>query len=158
MQIPMVLDRVPDIAHENGSRFGDTQTGWLLSLESQLRLRSLYEYTDNSRMRLSEIRTLLSPGGSRADIPLNLKRASEKLGVFCLEADSWGFDALFSVAQGLQLLLLKSSGRTRTDAFWEALHRGLTVISALLTQCERDFCWRLATADTLDCLSHAGED
>jgi hypothetical protein len=158
MQIPLVLDRVPDMAHESGSHFGSTQTGWLLSFESHLRLRSLYEYMDNSRVLLSEIQTLLSLSVSRADIPVNLKRASEKLGVFCLEADSWGFDALFNVAQGLQALLLKSSGLALTDGFWEALHRGLTVLSVLLIQCERDFCWRLATADTLDCLSHAAED
>lgn len=151
MPIPLVLDREPAMAHESGSRFGTTRTGWLLSLESQLRLRLLYEYLDNSRILLSEIQNLLS-FRSRADISLCLRRASEKLGSFCLEADSWGFDALFDVGQGLQMLLLDSGGYTRTDGFWEKLHRGLTTLSALLTQCESDYRRRLATADTLDCL------
>ena len=78
MQIPLVLDRMPEMAHESGSRFGATRTGWLLSLESQLRLRSLYEYMDNSRMLLSEIQTLLSLGVSRADISVNLKEGFGK--------------------------------------------------------------------------------
>jgi hypothetical protein len=158
MQMPMVLDRVPSAAHESGSRFGATQTGWLTSLESQQRLRSLFEYMDNSQKLLSEIQTLLLFSGSRAEISVNMKRASDKLGAFCREADGWEFDDLSNVAKGLQVLLLKTSGRPRTGEFWEALHRGLTVLSALLTQCERDFCWKLATADTLDCLNRVGED
>jgi hypothetical protein len=155
MQIT-TLNAVPDLVSE--SHFGDTQPERPLSLESQLKLRSLYEYIDNSRIILDEIQRILAVGTSGFATSPNLNRAAEKLEVFCFEADSWGFDDIFDVAQGLKMLLLSSIDRTRTNGIRDALNRGLAMLLALLSQCESDFCWRLATADTLNCINQAGEE
>ncbi len=125
-----------------------------LSLESQLNLRSLYEYIDSCRLALDEIQHELS----LYDFDNNaasLQRVSERLGKFCVEADNWGFNATYEIALGLQMLLLNRGGSIHMDALWEMLQRGLRMLSALLEQCERDFCWRLAISDMLDCLNQA---
>jgi hypothetical protein len=155
MQIPIALKATHHLTGE--SHFGPSQPEPPLSFESQLKLRSLYEYIDNSKATLEEIRRILSAGVSGLCDPPNLKRAAEKFAVFCFEADSWGFDDIFDVAQGLKMLLSNSIGRTRMDGVLDALNMGLAMLSALLSQCEVDFRWRLATADTLDCINQAGE-
>jgi hypothetical protein len=118
-----------------------------MSIESQLKLRSLYEYLDFCRQALDEIQ--------RDIVSRHLPQASERLEKFCVEADSWGFDALYEIALSLQVLLLNASGHIQGNGISEALRRGLEMLSALLEQCERDFCYRLATADTLDCINEA---
>jgi hypothetical protein len=119
-----------------------------LSLESQLKLRELYEFVENSSNILNDIRDELSS--------LNLQRASERLEKLCLEADSWGFNSIYEVGQGLQMLLLNSNGHVPTPNFRETLDRGLATLSGLLDQCENDFRWRLATVDTLDDFNKTG--
>jgi hypothetical protein len=155
MQIPIALKSTHDLTGEN--HFEPSQPERPLSFESQLKLRLLYEYIDNSKATLDEIQRILSVGVSGLYDPPLWKKAAEKFAVFCFEADSWGFDDIFDVAQGLKMLLSNSIGRTRTDGVLEALTRGLAMLSALLSQCESDFRWRLATADTLDCINQAGE-
>jgi hypothetical protein len=156
MQIPIQFNAVSETFDEFGSQSPAEQPGWLLTLESQLNLRSLYGYIDNSRKILSEIEELLSTVVSSTGGLPSSNKAVEKLEVFCLEADSWGFNNLFDVAQSLQYLLRNSDTRVRSEGFREALNRGVAMLSALLTQCESEFCWRLAKADTLEYISQAG--
>ena len=154
MQKPIVLDPMPGLRHESSGDFGSPPE-WLLSVESRVKLRELCGYIDNARAILSEIRASLSMGESSFEVAASLQRASKRLESFYLEADSWGFDALYEVAQGLQMLLLNSASRAQTDELRQTVKRGLAMLSALLEQCERDFCWRLATADMLDYLNQA---
>jgi hypothetical protein len=118
-----------------------------ISVEAQLRLRSLYEYLDFCRQTLDEIPQDIAS--------TDILRATERLERFCIEADSWGFDALYEIGLGLQMLLLNAGGRVHSHSFRDALRRGLSTLSALLEQCENDFRRRLATADTLDAISQA---
>jgi hypothetical protein len=153
MQIPIAVSVFPELLKISGGKSSVEQPDWLLSLESQIKLRALHEYIDSSRDVLGELESLMLVD----DTSPNKKRAAARLEYFCFEADSWGFNDLFDVAQGLRRLLLNFDGRSRTDGFREAVKRGLAMLSALLTHCERDFSWRLATADTLDCLARADD-
>jgi predicted HicB family RNase H-like nuclease len=81
MNIPAIPDLLTTATSDSGS-ISDQ-----ISIESQLKLRSLYEYLDFCRQTLDEI---------RQDISLpHIQRVSEKLERFCVEADSWGFDSLY---------------------------------------------------------------
>ncbi len=126
-----------------------TQPGLALSFESQLKLRSLYEYVDSCRRALSGIQRDLTVA------PADVRKATEELEKFCVEADSWGFSAIYEVALRLQMLLLNFGDRVQSDGFQETLQRGLSMLWSLLDQCERDFSWRLATAEMLDSLDEA---
>jgi len=157
MQVPIGLDLIPDKGHESSNRFAAAQPGLVLSIESQLKLRALYDYLEVSRTTLDEIQTDLSMSESSPDASLNLLKASRRLKNFCLDADSWGFDAVYEIGLGLQMLLFDSGSRVQSDVFWETFNRGMAMLSALLDRCESDFRWRLAIADMLDCfkqLSH----
>jgi len=128
----------------------------IANIEFQLKLKSLYAFLDSCHSVLGEIRRYFFAYESTADISA-LRKAADRLEGFCSEADSWGFEALFEVAKGIQLLLMNSENRTPSQSFNEALTRGLNMLSVLLHQCESDFQWRLAVADTLDCLSQASD-
>jgi hypothetical protein len=150
LQVPIGPDPQPDERHEGESCFSVDQPALVQSLESQLKLRALYEYVEDSRNALNDIKMHLSMLESNPGCSACLKTASQRLGDFCIEADSWGFDSLYETSLGLQTLLLDSSGHVEGEDFWKALNRGLTVLSVLLDQCEGDFRQRLAISDLLD--------
>jgi len=150
--MPISSDLTPDLKHERGYPFAEIQSGSALSRKSRLKLPGLYRYLDSCRSALDEIEHDLCLKGE-SECSADLQRASERLGKFCVEADSWAFNALYEIAFGLQILLLNSDSRIQGGNFWEALQRGLADLVALLEQCERDFLWRLAIADTLDHLN-----
>lgn len=121
-----------------------------LSIESQIRLKALYDYVDACRTALDDIKTDFSLLEPNPGCPASL-RVSERLQKFCMEADSWDFDSLCEISRALQMLVIESrGGRVWGDDFWKALNDGLVTLSALLEKCESEFRWRLATADTLD--------
>jgi hypothetical protein len=153
MQLPIGPDPKSRKRLEIGSRAGFAPPGSTLSIESQLKLRELYEYLEISRAILVEIQTDLSLLESNPEDPVNLQRASERLESFCIEADSWGFNSLYEIGLGLQMLLINSGNHIQSDAVWDTLNRGLAMLSALLEQCEEDFRWRLAIADMLDSIN-----
>ncbi len=153
MQIPISFALTPE-----AQDVGEIQSGLLLSIESQLKLRTLYEYLDSCRTALEDLRRDLSLEVCDQDGSPDLQKASERLEKFYVDADSWGFNSLYEVALGLQLLLLNSADRIGHDSFREVLRRGLAMLPPLLQQCERDFCWRLAIADLLDSFDHASAD
>ena len=126
------------------------QLGFVPSLESQLQLRSLYQYVDACQKTLNEIRADFYLSQSSPESLDVLQKAAQRLGRFCIDADSWGFSDLYDVASGLQVLLLDSRNRAQSDSFWVVLNRGLGMMSALLEQCENDFRRRLAVADMLE--------
>jgi hypothetical protein len=128
------------------------QPGQVLSIESQLKLRELFEFIDTSRAALNDIRRDLSFFPSPSKDSCNLQKISVQLGHFCTEADNWGFDALYQVGLRLQMALLNCSGRLHEDILWNTLNRALAMLLTLLDQCESDFRWRLAIADMLDSL------
>jgi hypothetical protein len=156
MQMPINLKRTLEALDERGSLKDAIQCGAELSLKSQLKMRGLYDYIDSCRLTLDEIQRDLSLGQSGPEVLMNLQSASEKLERFCVEADSWGFNALFEIALGLKMLLLNLGNRSQSNGFQELLQRGVSMLSALLDQCERDFCWRLAIADMLESFDQAG--
>jgi hypothetical protein len=155
MQIPIIHDLQAGTTSDHLGAPTEIPPGMVLSTESQLKLRSLCQYVDFCRQMLDQIQQDLLLYESSPDGSVHLQRASERLGRLCVEADSWGFNAPYEISFGLQMLLLNSGGRVQSNGFWEALQRGLGMLSALLEQCERDFRWRLATADTLDCIAAA---
>jgi hypothetical protein len=143
-----IPDFSPDVRHKDGNSVGDVSHTPALSLESQLRLREFYVYVDNSLKIVNEIHEDLSAIKSIPDGSLNLQKVSERLGKFCIEADSWGFNDLYEVGMGLQIFLLNSGGRIQSDGGDETIDRGLATLSTLLRRCENDFRWRLAMADS----------
>jgi hypothetical protein len=120
-----------------------------LSIESQIRLRAIYDYVDECRTALEDIKTdfsLLEPNpGCTASL-----RVSERLQKFCIEADSWGFESLCDISRALQMLVIESRGCMWGDDFRKALNGGLAILAALLEECECEFRLRLAAADMLD--------
>jgi hypothetical protein len=155
MQVPISPDSTLERKYQEDSGFAPPQSGLGFPIESQIRLRALYEYLDACRATLHEIRQDLLLFESNPECSLYAKRAAELLENFCIEADSWGFNALYEIGLGLQVLLLNSSRRPQNGRFWEALYRGVETLLALLEQCESDFRWRLAVADVLDCVNQA---
>jgi hypothetical protein len=155
MSVQPSSDSTPNDKHELEGSVPPPPPGPILSIESQLQLRALYEYINACRMTLSTIRMDLSILESHPGSSTYTKRASEHLGNLGIEADSWGFDSLYEVALSLQMLLLKSGGQEQNDDFWEALKRGMMTLSGLVEKCESDFRWRLAIADTLNCIKSA---
>jgi hypothetical protein len=127
------------------------------SVESQLKLMAIREYADNSRNILGEIREYLSFVESNPESLTSLQKASERLGKLSIEADSWRFDYLYEIAQGLQLFLLNAGSRIKGKSNRETINRGLAMLSALLDRCEDDFRWRLAVADTVDSFNHTAD-
>jgi hypothetical protein len=134
---------------DRGDRFIVPPSGLTLSIESKIRMKALYDYVDTCRTALDEIRTDFSLLEPNPGCPAS-QRASERLQKFSMEADSWQFDSIGEISRALQMLIMESRGREWGDNFWKALNGGLTMLSALLGQCEREFRWRLAVADTLD--------
>jgi hypothetical protein len=140
------------------SRFADnsyrtTQSEFPLSFDSQLTLEPLSEYVNHCRSVLNDIHTdfaqlEMDPGNLSI-----LSKVSERLGGFCLDADSWGFHSLYDVALGLQKRLLESGGRVRSIRLKDSLNRGLTMLSAMIDQCETDFHRSLVVDEVLECLT-----
>jgi hypothetical protein len=149
-----IPDFSPDARHDEKG-IGDPASASALSLESQLRLREFYEYIDNSRTILNEIREELSSLKSNSDDCLNCQKTSERLARFCTEADSWGFNDLYEVGMGIQIFLLNSGGSIQNGRGIETLNRGLTRLSELLHRCENEYRWRLSIADTQDSFDRA---
>ncbi len=156
MQTPIRPELVFGGRHEDG-RFAFAPSVAPLSVESQLKLRALYEYIETCRTAINDIRKNLSLLKMYPECSEYSKKASEQLGRLCMEADSWGFDAFYQISIGMQMLLLDSSHGYQKEAFWNALNRGWSMLWDLLEQCESDFRWRLAIADTLDILKTVRE-
>lgn len=129
-----------------------------LSLEEQITLKELFAYVDFSKEILDEIRRNLSLYDANPEDHEVLRRATARLEKFCLEADSWGFSALYQIGMGLQVLLLDSAGRLQEKAFLGSVKNTLEMLAALLDQCESEYRWRLAIADTLDSLERLTYD
>jgi hypothetical protein len=132
-------------------RPGSVVSGVSLSLGSQLKLREFYEYLENGRTALSKIRAGLSLLESDPMNSAYVKKVSDHLEAFCLDADCWGFNSLYEISQGLQMFLIKSGNRLQEGHYWGTLDKGLAMLAALLEQCEGDFRWALAIAEMLDC-------
>jgi hypothetical protein len=158
MQIPILSEVLAGTTTERAGAPHKFPSGVVLSIQSQMKLRTLYQYVDSCRETLDEIQQDLVLYESGADGLVHLQRASGRLGSFCIEADSWGFHALYEIAHRLQMLLMNAGGLVYSNGFWEALQKGLAMLSALLEQCERDFRLRLAAADTLDAINQASGD
>lgn len=151
MQMPFGPNPIAEARSEASARAVFSYPGQLLSFESQLKLREFYEYVESCRGILGEIRADLSLFEANSEDLRILRKASERLEKFCLEADSWGFSALYHIGLSLQMLLL-NTGRIQDSVFWSSLDHALEMLSALLDQCESEFRWRLATAEMLDSL------
>jgi HPt (histidine-containing phosphotransfer) domain-containing protein len=141
MQTPVMPDLLLPPATEHGrvrARF---------SVVSQLKLRALYEYLDFCQDMIETIQQDIASA--------DMQSATRHLERFCIEADSWGFNSLYEIGSSLQMTLLNADEKIWNSSFRDALRRGLTMLLSLLEECEREFCSRLATADTLDAISEA---
>jgi len=150
MQVPFVIEKPADRNSEVAGRVVFAQSAQILSIEAQLRLRELYDYVEFCRGTLGEIARDLALLESDPEDFAALRQACDRLKRFCLEADSWGFTALYQIGTGLQVLLLRFGSGTQDNAFWNTLNRGLGMLSVLIGQCESEFRSRIAVADTLD--------
>jgi hypothetical protein len=150
MPLPINSDQNSDVRPEIGGKIALFSPGFSLSVESQLKLREFYNYLDICRTILGEIQANISHFETNPGDTSTLQRASELLESFCFEADSWGFNSLYEIGLGLQMLLINPGNRIHTGDFWGTLNSGIALLSALLDQCETDFRWRLAIADMLD--------
>jgi hypothetical protein len=86
MPMPLSSSSTPNGRHELESHVSTPPPGPILSIESQLQLRALYDYIDACRMMLSNIRMDLSLLESHPGSSAYAKRASEHLGSFCIES------------------------------------------------------------------------
>ena len=155
MQVPVSTDPGPDKRSAADSRaVCQAHAGLVLSMQSQLRLRALYEYIDGCRAALDAIRADLSLFDPRSGNLEPLRRAARRLGNLSLEADGWGFDSVYELASRLQILLMEYGWRPGVD-FWGPVGGALDMLSILLDQCEGDYRRRLEVADLLDCLDQA---
>jgi hypothetical protein len=123
------------------------KSGREFSVVSQMQMASLQDHVRSCREDLAEIRRQLDILEFHEDQSANFKRIAEHLKNFYLDADSWGFDSLCTVAFALQTLLMDCGNRSNPDSFWEALNRGLSRIAVLLDEWERDFQSRMTTAE-----------
>jgi hypothetical protein len=156
MQVPISSNHGPDKRYEESRGISyQARTGLVLTMESQLQLRSLYEYLDSSRAILDQIQGDVSFFESHPSAPECLQRAAGRLKGFCMDANSWGFDALYEIASRLQMLLMRCGSQLRWDNHRNVLYRGLAMLSSLLGQCESEFRRRLAVADMLETLDQA---
>ena len=158
MQVPFGLELIAGRNPEVVGRAILEQSAHVLSIEAQIRLRELYEYVENGRRILSEINEDLEHFESHPEDEAHLHEASGRLEKFCLEADSWGFSALYQIGMGVQVLLLDFGNRIQNNVFWNTMSRGLAMLSVLLEQCENDYRWRLAVAETLDSIDRVSRD
>ncbi len=120
-------------------------------LEEQLAKRSLHEYLDNGLAILSEYRAELMQMGSNPTDPVQLKQIIAKLGKFCLDSDSWGFEDVYHVAKQLHYMTLEivQSGHLRNATARQLAAAGLDLLESLLNQCEHDYDRRIAVASFL---------
>jgi hypothetical protein len=116
-------------------------SGSILSFYTQKQLRVLREYTDHCRTVLDEIREDLNgcemePGNSAI-----LYETAKKLGRFCMDADSWGFDSLYNIGLALQTMLLKAGEHVRDESWGRSVNNGLAMLSILVEKYETDIDW-----------------
>ena len=130
-----------------------TQSEFPFSVPSQLELKPLREYQSHCLSILNDIHTDLTRLEIDPGNPAILSKINAQLGHICQDADSWGFHSLCSLAMGLQEFLLRSGGRFGSTRLWIAVNQSLSMMSALVDQCEADFSRRLAVADVLHCLN-----
>jgi len=134
--------------NQNGRSHIFGQTGSVLPVDPQF--RSLLQYIEGGKTTLDDIRDDFYMSQSNPGDPSILHKAAKKLAGFCSDTDGWGFEKLYKVAFGLQILLVDSLNRAHNDCFWEALGQGLAMLSDLLNQCESDYRQRLTLAGMLD--------
>jgi hypothetical protein len=116
-------------------------SGSILSFYTQKQLRVLREYADNCRTVLDEIREDLNRYEMDFGNSDLLYEAAKKLGRFCMDADSWGFDALYGIGLALQTMLLKSGEQVRDESWWRSVNNGLAMLSILVEKYETDIDW-----------------
>ena len=149
MPEPISSDPRPDkrYASESDAVY-QAQHGNGPSFVSQFHLRALYAYLDSCRATLDEIRADLSFNfAADAGARQPLQRAVERLGGFCMDADSWGFDELYKAAIKLQVQLMDFGSQARGDDYWDSLRRGLSLMAVLLDQCDNEYRRRLMISE-----------
>jgi|WetSurMetagenome_2_1015567.scaffolds.fasta_scaffold78490_1 hypothetical protein len=119
--------------------------------KEQLEKLRLREYMDKGEKILSDCRADLAPAGSNAVGSGRLKPIADKLGSFCLDSDSWGFDEIYQIVAQLQRVALEIlQGLRAWDARTAQLTAsGLDLLQRLLRECERDYDRRIAVANYL---------
>jgi hypothetical protein len=113
--------------------------------------RGLYEYLNEGEAILSDYRAELAQLNRNPDGPGGWKRITARLGRFCLDSDSWGFEDMYQVVGQLQYTALELIQGLRA---WDArtagiVTCGLDLLQNLLHECERDYDRRLAVAGYL---------
>lgn len=126
--------------------------GIKFSPESQIQLNDLREYMAQCRSVLDEIKADLCRAKRDHEDSDLLSEAAVRLCRFCMEADGRGFGCLYQVAFELQKALLHPDGCRNRVGFWEAVHKSLFILSALVEQCEIDFRKCAAVQDAIECL------
>ena len=137
---------------DSGLDFADAfpkpiNSGLSLSFKSQLQVKSLRRYVDHGRSILNEISMDLNRCQAYLGDRSILASIAKRLGLFCMDADSWGFDSLYNTAFRLQALILKSGSGAWSDEIWNTVKRNLAVLFFLLDQCEPDFHRRLLLSE-----------
>ena len=126
--------------HECHSSVSD-YSGSIMSFYTQKQLRVLREYADYCRTALDEIREDLNRCEMDSGDSALLYETAKKLGRFCMDADSWGFDSLYDTGLDLQTILLKSGDQVLDESFWRSINDGLTMLSVLVEKYEADIDW-----------------
>jgi hypothetical protein len=131
-------DFFPD--HECHSSVPD-YSGSIMTFYTQKQLRVLREYADYCRTALDEIREDLNRCEIDSGDSALLYETAKKLGHFCLNADSWGFNSLYDIGLDLQMILLESGEHVRDESFWGSVNDCLAMLSVLVEKYEADIDW-----------------
>ena len=157
MRLTVDPDNMLQKSHASGSPpvFDESQVeqtpyGIRFSAESQIQLKYLREYVGQCRSVLDEINTDLSRLIEDPEDRGHISETVARLCRFCMEANSRGQVSLYQVAFELQKTLLHAGGCGGRAGFWEAIHRSLFILAALVEQCEIDFRRRLAVQDAIE--------
>jgi hypothetical protein len=126
--------------HECHSSVSD-YSGSIMSFYTQKQLRVLREYADYCRTALDEIREDLNRSEMDSGDSALLYETAKKLGRFCMDADSWGFDTLYDTGLDLQTILLKSGEQVRDESWWRSVNDSLAMLSVLVEKYESDIDW-----------------
>jgi len=118
-------------------------------------LDSLRDFVRVSESAFSEVRSTVALLAGEVAGNVEVRQIAMRLGQFCADADSWGFDNLLPIASKIHLLVLDLyfGVRTWSEPVAQAIERSVSLLSSLVCDCEITSRHALEITDVLNELS-----
>ncbi len=131
------------------------ETGFNLWHANQLDLSSLSKFVSAGETSLADLRAEISRLKEQTFQPGVLRDLAGRFGRLSHDADVWSFDQLYRLGFQVQvsLLDLASSGLNSRQGFVQVLEEVTSVISSLLSECEKDYRHRIQVFQLLESIS-----